>query len=650
MSIRHTIHLVTVLISTACIAQPGTLDTTFYPILYNFPGSIGFGGSANNEVSTLAILDDGKVLVGGMFNNYMGSTVPRFMRVTASGRLDPSFNTGGSGPNGYVYKIVVQPDGRILLAGTFTMYNGSPRRGVARLHADGTLDPSFDVGTGASLSSPSQTLPANIQALGLTASGQVLVGGMFSRFNGFASKYLVRLNPDGSVDETFVSTMGTPEDEYGWVNEILIRPDGSLLLGGERLPDEIRLLTSEGADGGHPPTGAPFVWLRSMALLPSGKFLAAGWPWFGDALCRFNSNGLRDNTFPQLVTVPFDAHVNKVLVQPDGKILIGGTFTSINGVPRNKLARLHPDGSLDLSFGPGPQIPWNVKTMAQQFDGNILVGGLLSSGPTGPDLPVPRHLCRISGDGGLRTFQLRPRVRLEGAYDPDTGLMRDDLRVQGMIPLVEPYSGLGYVHVGGGGGETVVASVLALSGNNAIVDWVVVELRTLGPLFERVYTKSALLQRDGDIVSVNGVAPLQFVLPVPARYQVAVRHRNHLGAMAASASYFTVQALTVDLTMVPMFGEEACRSITGVYPSQVLWSGDVNRDGRVSYLGVANDRDRVLQGVGGSTVTTIATGYHSADVNLDGAVKYTGAANDRDPILGSIGGSVPTQVRIQQLP
>ena len=83
---------------------------------------------------------------------------------------------------------------------------------------------------------------------------------------------------------------------------------------------------------------------------------------------------------------------------------------------------------------------------------------------------------------------------------------------------------------------------------------------------------------------------------------------------------------------------------------KALWAGDVNFDGAVKYTGADNDRDVVLQSIGGSSPTEIATGYLPTDVNMNGVVQYTGAANDRDIILQSVGGSSPTGTRTEQLP
>jgi choice-of-anchor B domain-containing protein len=245
-------------------------------------------------------------------------------------------------------------------------------------------------------------------------------------------------------------------------------------------------------------------------------------------------------------------------------------------------------------------------------------------------------------------LSLRVRAMLEGPFDGTAGLMHDSLRVQGLIPLTEPYTALGYVHVGEGGGETTTNAVLAVAGANAVVDWVVVELRdALDPSIVSA-SRAALIQRDGDVVAVDGVSPVSFSEPV-ADHHLAIRHRNHLGIMSATPLRISIAERNYDLTdgSVPLFGNQATKTIG---TAQCLWSGNVVRDGQLLYTGAGNDRDPILQAIGGVVPTNSITGYRMEDTNLDGVVKYTGGDNDRDPILQNIGGTVPTNTRLQQLP
>ena len=161
----------------------------------------------------------------------------------------------------------------------------------------------------------------------------------------------------------------------------------------------------------------------------------------------------------------------------------------------------------------------------------------------------------------------------------------------------------------------------------------------------------ALVQRDGDIVELDGTSPLGLLL-APSNYFVVVRQRNHLGVMTATPVSLTTTTTVVDFRTIgtATYGTGARKSVSGTYPAHVLWSGDVTFDGLIQYTGTGNDRDVILNAIGGGTPTAIATGYLQADVNLSGQTKYAGSANDRDVILQNIGGVVPTNTRSQQLP
>ncbi|MBL7965326.1 MAG: M36 family metallopeptidase [Flavobacteriales bacterium] len=244
--------------------------------------------------------------------------------------------------------------------------------------------------------------------------------------------------------------------------------------------------------------------------------------------------------------------------------------------------------------------------------------------------------------------RLAVKLMLEGPYDPLLDRMRDDLRSGGLLPTQEPYTSLGFTQVGGGG-ETIVPGATATTGDNAIVDWVLVELRSTSSPSTIVDTRSALVQRDGDVVASDGVSPIT-LLAAAGSYHVAVRHRNHLGCMTASPLALTGTPLTVDLTLAgtTTYGTDARKLVNG---RMMLWAGNVVRDNALKYSGFDNDRDPILITIGGSVPTnTVPSVYSVGDVNLDGTVRYSGSANDRDPILVNIGGSVPTNTRLEQLP
>lgn len=255
--------------------------------------------------------------------------------------------------------------------------------------------------------------------------------------------------------------------------------------------------------------------------------------------------------------------------------------------------------------------------------------------PVVGDFAVPQAALRLSA-----------RAFLEGAFVPGAGLMHDSLRMKGLLPLTEPNTAAGFVTSDPGASAT--PAVLAVAGPNAIVDWAVLELRDANAPAIVVMARNVLVQRDGDFVAPDGSSPVLFSTPADD-YLVAVRHRNHLGAMIAvpiALSYLTTSVdFTTDATAT--YGTEATKSINA---TRALWAGNVLPDGQIRYLGESNDRDPVLVRIGGNSPNATTTGYHLEDVNLDGTVRYVGANNDRDPILVNIGGSAPFNIRMEQLP
>jgi len=243
---------------------------------------------------------------------------------------------------------------------------------------------------------------------------------------------------------------------------------------------------------------------------------------------------------------------------------------------------------------------------------------------------------------------LAVRMLLQGPFNSTTGLMNDALRNNGLIPLTEPHTSLGYVFVGGGN-ETTTQPIIDLPGTNAIIDWVVVELRDKNDNTSILHSRAALLQADGDVVEVDGFSPVSISIPSD-NYYIAVLHRNHFGVMSAAPVELSSTPASVDFTdgSTPTYGTDAQAHMGATY---LLWSGDVNGDGVIKYTGASNDRDLILQAIGGVVPTNVVSGaYRGEDVNMDGQVKYTGANNDRDLILQNVGGVVPTNIRVEQMP
>jgi len=326
-------------------------------------------------------------------------------------------------------------------------------------------------------------------------------------------------------------------------------------------------------------------------------------------------------------------------------IASGGPFTraASNGAyPQAPILICVPVGCHDLvirdSYGDGLCCSFGngAYTLTNDQSATLASGGSFTTSST-------TNFCVTA----TNQVQLAAKVFLEGPFNSGLSTMSDSLRVAGSIPVQEPYTALGYAQVGGGG-ETVQASVFNTTGNNAIVDWVLLELRTGSPAYAVAATRAALLQRDGDVVDMNGTSPVQFGI-APGSYRVVIRHRNHLGAMTLNAVTLSTTPTTVDFrsASTATYGTQAQRTIG---TNNVLWAGNNYNDGALKYTGLNNDRDPILVRIGGTIATNIVSGYFVEDVNMDGFARYTGIRNDRDIILVNIGGIISTNTRVEQLP
>ena len=251
-------------------------------------------------------------------------------------------------------------------------------------------------------------------------------------------------------------------------------------------------------------------------------------------------------------------------------------------------------------------------------------------------------------EGQTSRSKLSVIAALGGPYDQATGLMTDGLRSLNMVPLTEPYTAMGFTPVGTTVPRTIPQAVLNVTGNNAIVDWVWIELRNATTLTTVLAARPALLQRDGDVVDLDGIRPVAMGV-ANGSYRVVVRHRNHLGIMSGSAIALSSTTATVNFKLLATttYGTGARKDVAG---TQVLWEGNVALDNSIKYTGASNDRDPIILFIGGTTPNNVITGYRPEDVNMDGSVKYTGATNDRDPILVNIGSTTPNSTKLEQLP
>jgi uncharacterized delta-60 repeat protein len=329
------------------------------------------GTGFNNNVRITQQQSDGKILVAGQFTSYSGISANRIIRLNSGGTIDNTFNIG-SGFDNTVMDIQVQSDGKILVGGFFTSYNGQSRNYLIRLNSDGSIDNTFNIGSGFDL------FVFDIQ---LQPDGKILVGGDFSSYNGTSRLYIIRLNSDGSIDNTFVIGSGFSNS----VENIRLQSDGKILVGGRFTSysgvsrNRIIRLNSGGTIDTSFSIGSGFSnTVRDIRLQSDGKIIATGIfsSYSGvsvNSMIRLNSDGSIDNTFN--IGSGFDNAISDMEVQTDGKILVGGDFSSYNGTSRNRIIRLNSDGSVDNTFNIGSGFNNSVFEIQPQPDGKILVGG-----------------------------------------------------------------------------------------------------------------------------------------------------------------------------------------------------------------------------------------------------------------------------------
>jgi hypothetical protein len=252
---------------------------------------------------------------------------------------------------------------------------------------------------------------------------------------------------------------------------------------------------------------------------------------------------------------------------------------------------------------------------------------------------VPNGGCSVAAPNSVGA-----KVFLGGALNWSTGVMRYDLRTQGLLPNAEPYSAMGYTLENAG--ATMSTTVQNLSGNHTVVDWVLLELRNNDAGHTVAARRAALVKANGEVVATDGAALVPFSTTTQGR-RLVIRHRNHLAVMTNDPLASNGQVVDFNNGSTALYGVEP-QKVQGSY--RALWCGDVSGNGNILYTGTDNDRDLVLVAIGSVVPSNMVNGYRREDINLDGVTKYTGDSNDRDLILQTIGGVIPTAVRSAQVP
>jgi uncharacterized delta-60 repeat protein len=340
------------------------------------------------SISSLLVQPDGKIVVAGTFASYFGQPVGNLVRLNADGTQDFTFtfnSAGGLDMQSFRPVLALQPDGKIVVGGSFRQAGGLPRSALARFNTDGTLDAGFVPPTTATAVVGAVAVQPDGRILASTVNNLPLVAGV--------TQQLVRFTAGGALDNSFTPpAVGVRAAYSGGGTTLLVQPDGKILFAfssGLVPPGYLMRLTSSGAIDPTwsipilPANSAP---VTSVQLLPAGQVVFGGSPQLlpltssvPTGAAQLTATGAVDTTvpIPVLQTV---GHVRNMALQPDGKLLLAGTFTEINGTAARGMARLNANGSVDTAYTAACQVKGGYPTnVVLQPDGKALVAGRFTS-------------------------------------------------------------------------------------------------------------------------------------------------------------------------------------------------------------------------------------------------------------------------------
>lgn len=325
-----------------------------------------YAPSVNGAIRAVVMQADGKRIIAGDFTQVDGVTRNRLARLDTAGVLDATFD-----PNcdGIVHTLLLQPDGKLILGGEFTLVGGMARSRLARLDENGTPDSWDPVANG------------KVLCLALQEDGKVLAGGAFGMVGGLTRKRLVRLNSDGSVDG-FNPAILLSVPTQSEVRTIIVQADGKILTAGWYFSSmDLGYVGRVNADGTEDTSFnfTPYVngAIETAIVENGGQILLGGYfTLINDLprtrLARLNADGTVADALPAA-----NDTVNALILQTDGRVLVAGKFTTLGGFSHNRLARMNEGFAVESGFQ--PDVDGTVLTMALQKDGRVLLGGTFTS-------------------------------------------------------------------------------------------------------------------------------------------------------------------------------------------------------------------------------------------------------------------------------
>lgn len=325
--------------SASCIVRlnyDGTIDDQFVQ-----NNGSGFSGGVPRSI----IIDsNGKILIGGFFTSFNGIAYNNLVRLNPDGTLDTLFNVGGSGFDGPVYKMQIQSDGRVICSGAFNTYNGSVASGIIRIYQNGSIDSSFNSGVGIDNPPGWGGYTCTLQS-----DGKIILGGVFTSYAGVSASNIIRLNSNGSIDYSFNSGTGISSPGSTIIFSSEQQSDGKIIIGGNfnsyngvTASYVTRLLSNGNID---PDFSQPFTYIgtgqiQTISIQQNKKIIIAGFgsgfPYTPPRLTRLNLDGSIDST---LDGSGFASNGVKANIDRHGRILCNGQFTAYNGDVYNRILR-----------------------------------------------------------------------------------------------------------------------------------------------------------------------------------------------------------------------------------------------------------------------------------------------------------------------
>ena len=334
---------------------------------------LNIGSGFNNAVYSIIQDSNNKYVIGGSFTTYSGATTNYITRLNNDGSIDNTFNSG-SGFDSDVYSITEDINGKYIIGGYFTTYSGVSTNYIIRLNNDGSIDNTFNSGSG---------FNGRVQSI-IQDNDKYLIGGDFTSYSGVTVNNIIRLNNDGSIDNTFNSGSGFNNYLYTIIiddNNKYIIVGGFSSYSGVTANRIIRL-NNDGSIDNTFNSGSGFNGNLFPIIQDNNKYLIGGsfTSYSGvtaNRIIRLNQDGSIDNTFNS--GSGFNQTIYSISQDTDNKYLVGGSFTSYSGVTRNRIIRLNQDGSIDNIFNNGTGFNDDVNSIIQDINGKYLIGGLFTT-------------------------------------------------------------------------------------------------------------------------------------------------------------------------------------------------------------------------------------------------------------------------------